>query len=79
MSRRQVAAWIFSAASGHLEFGADVQGDFGGVEINEVADTVVGDAAELGPFAQGANRRLASLGEKPAGAEAGDVGEVGER
>ena len=66
------------AACGHFQAGADVQGDFCRVEINEVADTVVRDAAELGPFAQGANRRLASLGEKPAGAEAGDVGEVGE-
>ena len=56
-----------------------MQGDLGRIEINEVADAVVGDATELGPVAQSANRRLATLREKPAGAEAGDVCEVGER
>jgi hypothetical protein len=75
------AEWrrVFSTAGGHLQLGANVQGDLGWIEINEVADAVVGDAAEFGPIAQGANRRLATLREKPAGAEAGDVGEVGER
>lgn len=54
-----------------------MHGDLGRVEINKVTYPVIGDAAELGPLAQGANRWLATLREKPAGAEACDVREVG--
>jgi hypothetical protein len=36
-----------SAAGGDFEFGANVERNLGGVVIDEVADAVVGDAAEF--------------------------------
>lgn len=48
----------------------------GRIKINEVADTVVGDAPELGPFAQGADRGFVVLGKDTGDTEANDVGEV---
>src|SRR5688572_6358609 len=62
-------------AGRHLQLAADVLGDLGGIEVNEVSDPVIRDAAELRPFPQRANRRLLALRENSAEAQAHDVGE----
>jgi hypothetical protein len=54
-----------------------VDGNLGGVVIDEVTDTVMRDAAELRPLAEGANRGLATGWEDAGGAETDDVGELG--
>ena len=54
-----------------------MDGDLGGVVIDEVADAVMGDAAELGPLAEGADRGLAAGRKDAGGAETDDVGELG--
>jgi len=51
-----------------------MQGNLGRVEKDEVADFVVGDAPELGPGAERADRRLFAGGKYPALAQTGDVG-----
>lgn len=63
-------------AGGHLVPGSDANGDFDGVEVDEVADLVVGDAPELCPGAESPDRRLLADGKYPALAEAGDVGKL---
>lgn len=45
------------------------------VEIDEVTNTMVRDAPELRPVAEGANRRLFALGENAAEAQTDDVGQ----
>ena len=52
-----------------------MRGDFGGVVVDEVPDAVGGDAAEFGPFAEGADRGFVALREDSAVAEAVDVRE----
>lgn len=51
--------------------------DLGGVVIDEMADTVMGNAAELRPLAEGANRGLAAGRKDAGGAETDNVGELG--
>ena len=63
-----------STARGDFQFVADVIRDLVRVVIDEMADAVAGDAAELGPFAQGADRGLAAAREDAAATEAGDIG-----
>lgn len=65
-----------SGARRNLQFGPDVGRDLGRVEIYETTDLVVGDAAQLRPVPEGANRGLLAGREDAAGAEAGDVDEV---
>ena len=60
-----------------FELGADVVGYLGGVVVYEVTETVMRDAAELGPLAEGADRRLVASRENAAGAKTDDVGELG--
>ncbi len=72
--------WQVEFCSGprwNFELRANVDSDFGGVIIHEMADTVVGNAAELRPFAEGADRRLAPSGKDAAGAKTDDVSELG--
>lgn len=45
-------------ASGHQEGGADMRTDFIQIIVNEVANSVMGDAPELRPLSQGSNRRF---------------------
>ena len=52
-----------------------MHGDFGGIVVNEMPDAVMRDAAELGPFAERANRRLFPGREDAAGAQSDNVGE----
>lgn len=52
-----------------------MHGDLGGVVVDEMADTVVREAAQASPFTQGANGRLVIFGEDAAGAQTDDVGE----
>jgi len=63
-------------ARGNLELRADVNRDLGGVEVDEMADFVVGDAAQLRPLAQGPNRRLLTGGKNTAGPKTDDVDEL---
>jgi hypothetical protein len=65
-----------SASGGNLQLRADMQGDLGWVEKNEVADFVIGDAPELGPRAERSDRRPLAGGKYPALAKADDVGEL---
>ena len=51
-------------------------GDLGRVEVNEAADLVVRDAAELGPVAERADRGLFAGRENAAGAESDNVDEL---
>lgn len=53
----------FSPPGWHLEFRSDVKADLDWIEVNEVADSMVGDATQLGPLAQGADGRLATFRE----------------
>ena len=54
-ARRGYAKKSASASGGNLQLRADMQGDLGGVEKNEMADFVVGDAPKLGPRAERAD------------------------
>ena len=54
-----------------------MQRNLGRIIINEVADAVVRDAAEFGPFAQGADGGFTTGGENTTGAKTDDVGELG--
>lgn len=65
-----------SPACRHFQSGADVCRDLGRVVINEMADTVMRDATELGPVSQGGNGGLLVFRENPAGAQADDVREL---
>lgn len=60
----------------NLELSADMNRDLGRIVVYKVADAVMRDAAELGPLAESANRRLAISRENAAGAETDDVGEL---
>ena len=75
---RASAGWAYfsASASWHLQFGADMNRHFGSIIINEVADTVVRNSAELRPVSQGANRGLLSRGENAAHTQAGYVSEL---
>ena len=50
--------------------------DFARIVIDEVADPVMRDAPELGPFAQRADGRLLVFGKDSAEAQADDVREL---
>lgn len=50
--------------------------DLSGVVVDKMSDTVVRNAAELGPFAQGANGRLLTGGKYSAQSKADNVGEL---
>ena len=50
--------------------------DLGGVEVDEMADFVVGDAAQLRPLAQGPNRGFFAGGKNTAGPKTDDVDEL---
>lgn len=65
-----------SLARRHFQFCADMDGNLGGVVINEVPDAMMRDAPELGPFPQRPDRRLFACREYPAQAKAGDVGKL---
>ena len=67
--------WL--AARGNLEFGADMHADLGGVVIDEMADPMMGNAAEFRPLTQGANGGLATDREDATGAKTDDVSELG--
>ena len=68
---------LLLGACGDFHFGADVQRNLGRIIINEVADAVMRDAAEFGPFAQGADGGFTTGGENTTGAKTDDVGELG--
>jgi len=53
-----------------------MHGDFCGIVVNEVSNPVMGDAPELGPLAQRANRWFFACREYPAQAQAEDVREL---
>lgn len=61
----------------NFELRANVYSDFGGVIIHEMANAMMWDAAQLRPFAEGADRRLAPSGKDAAGAKTDDVSELG--
>jgi len=61
---------------GNFQFGANVLSDFCGIEINEMPDTVMRDAAQFGPIAKRADRGLFSLWENTAQAQARDIGQL---
>ena len=60
----------------NFELRADVDRDLGRVVVNEMTETVMRDAAELGPLAEGADRGLFAVRENAAGAEADDVDQL---
>jgi len=59
--------------SRHLQFGADVDRDFGRIVVNKVSDAVMWDASELCPCPEGSNRGLLAGRKYPALAKADDV------
>ena len=63
----------FLTASWHLQFSANVSRNFGGVIVDEVPDSMVRNAPEFSPVAQGADRRLFPLRENTTEAKANDV------
>ena len=65
----------FSAPRRHLEPGADVRRYLGCVVIDEMTDSMMRDAPQLGPVAQGGDGGFLVLGENPAAAQADDVRE----
>ena len=73
---RRNATECDSGAGGDFQFSTDVEGDLGDVIVHEMADAVVGKAAEAGPFAQRAYGWLVIFGKDAASTEADDVGEL---
>ncbi len=67
---------LLLTSGGDFEFGADMERNLGWIIIDEVANAVMRNAAEFGPFAQGADGGLATGGENATGAKADDVGEL---
>ncbi len=66
---------LVSAPRGHFQFRANMHRDLARVVVDEMPDAVMRDAAELGPFAQRAHRRLFPGRKDAAGAQADNVGE----
>ena len=75
-SFRRNATEYDSDSGGNFQFGANMQGNFSRIIINEVADAVMGDAAEFGPLADGSNRWLLADGKNPAESESDNVGKL---
>ena len=60
----------------HLEFGADVNRDLDGIEINEMTNAVMWDAPKLCPVPQRADGGFLVLRKNPAESQADDVREL---
>jgi hypothetical protein len=65
-----------STARRHSQFAANMQRDFRGVIVDEMTDAVMGDAAEVRPVPQRANRRLFVFRENPAATQADNIREL---
>ena len=68
--------WNKLPARRDFEFGADVDRDLGRVVVDEMTETVMRDAAELGPLAEGADRGLFAVRKNAAGPEADDIDQL---
>ena len=74
--RRRFRAATAALPRGDFQLRPDMRGHFRRVEIDEVADAVEWYPAQLGPFAQGSDRRRLSLGKDAAISKANDVGQA---
>ena len=70
-------AAVPALAGGHEKPVLDVQGNFQWIEIDEMANLVVRDAPQFGPFSKRTDRGLLPLGEDAAHAQAFNVGQPG--